>query len=58
MIYNFILFRKKLTDEFKHQMTSFATQWEADLEKSKEQEDKLQVIKSFGNLNIKMIITK
>lgn len=34
--------RKKLTDEFKQQIMSFLTQWETDVEKSKEQEDKLQ----------------
>jgi len=34
--------RHKLNEEFKHQINSVFTQWETDLDKSKEQEEKIQ----------------
>lgn len=35
--------REKLSEEFNKQIKSVFTQWDADLTKAKEQEDKLQV---------------
>ncbi|KAK2148169.1 hypothetical protein LSH36_511g00037 [Paralvinella palmiformis] len=44
--------RQKLTDEFKYQLKGFFTQWETDIDKSKEQEEKLQQMEELEKTHL------
>lgn len=57
MIYNACIFnRQKLQDEYVRQVGTVFQQWESDLEKAKEQEEKLNVTKTIHLHHIFIII--